>query len=348
MPFDPSRILDANAHRAAEGLRVIEDYVRFAYNDRCLTEACKQLRHELTNQLRGLLGDRPWGLRDTDHDVGQEVTAPLEFARSSGLDILVANWSRVQQALRSLEEFGKLRSPSAARDIEGLRYRSYVLEKATCTLVDSRQRLINVHLYMLLGGHPSADALCAHAELCLQAGAQVLQLREKGLEDRELLARARRLRQLTREHQALLIINDRPDIGLLADADGVHVGQTELTVADARAVVGPDMLVGVSTHSLDQAHEGVMSGADYLGVGPIFPSQTKRFCDFPGIEFLRAACESIQLPLFAIGGIGPQNVDQIVTAGCRRIAVSQALSPSQALTNGPLLLQRLQAAAVLE
>src|SRR5690606_2183195 len=134
----------------------------------------------------------------------------------------------------------------------------------------------------------------------------------------------------TRESGALFIMNDRPDLAVLVDADGVHVGQEELSVREARRIVGPGRLVGVSTHSLEQARLAGEDGADYLGVGPVFPSQTKSFSELAGLDFVRQVAEEIRLPWYAIGGITPENVSDVLAAGATRIAVSQAVcgSPS--------------------
>ena len=121
------------------------------------------------------------------------------------------------------------------------------------------------------------------------------------------------------------MINDRPDLAALIAADGVHVGQEELSVKDVRSMVGPDVLIGVSTHSIEQARQAVLDGANYIGVGPTFPSGTKRFEHFPGVELLRAVAAEIRLPAFAIGGITRANLDQVKSAGFRRAAVSGAI-----------------------
>src|SRR5205823_5073266 len=109
----------------------------------------------------------------------------------------------------------------------------------------------------------------------------------KSLSDRQLLERARQVRRWTRAAGVLFIMNDRPDIARLAEADGVHVGQDELPVKEVRRIVGPDVLVGVSTHNLDQVRQAILDGANYLGVGPTFPSGTKSFDEFPGRHFVR-------------------------------------------------------------
>ncbi|MCD4727007.1 MAG: thiamine phosphate synthase, partial [Pirellulales bacterium] len=156
--------------------------------------------------------------------------------------------------------------------------------------------------------------------------ADILQLRDKRLGDRELLARARLLVAATRGSGTLAIVNDRPDLTALAGTDGVHVGQEEVSVKDARRIVGPDALVGASTHSIEQARQAVLDGADYIGVGPVFPSDTKRFERYPGVDLLRAVTAEIRLPAFAIGGINRSNIAEVLAAGAARVAVGSAIT----------------------
>jgi thiamine-phosphate pyrophosphorylase len=120
-------------------------------------------------------------------------------------------------------------------------------------------------------------------------------------------------------------MNDRPDLAVLAEADGVHVGQGDLTAHEARRIVGSDKLVGVSTHSIEQARQAVLDGADYIGVGPVFSSRTKEFDEFVGLEYVQQVASEITLPAFAIGGIGVANLSQVVDAGASRIAVSSEI-----------------------
>jgi thiamine-phosphate pyrophosphorylase len=159
----------------------------------------------------------------------------------------------------------------------------------------------------------------------LAGGAQVIQLREKGLPDREVLSRAREVRLLTIRAKARFILNDRPDLARLAGADGVHLGQDDILPRDARRVVGPSNLLGVSTHDREQVERAVLDGASYLGVGPVFPSGTKDFRALAGLEFVRQAAETSTLPWFAIGGIDETNLDAVLEAGARRVAVSGAI-----------------------
>ncbi len=329
-PFSPAdaatlRLLDAAANRAREGLRVVEDYVRFVRDDRFLTRELKQLRHDLAAALARLPVAHFLTCRDTTADVGTSVKTAAEGWRTDAAAVAAASFKRLQEAFRSLAEFGKLINPQFPAEVEELRYRAYTLERAAHIAARSHDRLGHARLYVLIDGRETPEALDALASQLIAAGVHVIQLRDKRLADRELLDRARRLRALTRGSPALFIMNDRPDLAALAEADGVHVGQEELTVKDARQVVGPDALVGVSTHSLEQARQAVLDGADYLGLGPTFASGTKSFDRFPGIDFLRQAAAEIALPAFAIGGITVENLPQVLAAGIRRIAVGQSI-----------------------
>jgi thiamine-phosphate pyrophosphorylase len=178
---------------------------------------------------------------------------------------------------------------------------------------------------MLVHGMSSIQEFANRVEALIAAGVHAIQLRDKSLDDRELAERARILRQLTQGSHVLFIVNDRPDIAVVADADGIHVGQEDLSVEDVRRVVGADRLIGVSTHSLEQARQAVSDRADYIGCGPTFPSTTKDFERFAGVGLLRDVSRQIKVPAFAIGGVGRDNLDQVLDAGFRRIAVSGAV-----------------------
>ena len=324
-PMALLRILDAAANRAREALRVIEDWARFALDDAHLTECLKQIRHALAAATAGIPWEQRLAARETQADVGTGITTLSEQNRADLWDVLTANFLRLEESFRSLEEFGKIINPAIGVAIEQLRYRTYTLQRAIDATRIGQERLATARLYILLDGRADVAEFERLAQGLIGAGVDVLQLRDKRLADRELIDRARRLRQLTRGTSTLLVINDRPDLAVLAQADGVHVGQDELAVKDVRSIVGAGMLIGVSTHSLPQARQAVLDGANYLGVGPTFPSGTKSFADFPGLELLRAVAAEIRLPAFAIGGITRENLGQVKSAGFGRIAVSGAI-----------------------
>ena len=321
-----NRILDASGNRASEALRVIEDFLRFGLEDAHLSALAKQLRHDLTEVLASLPLRHRLAARDTLNDVGTSITAEAEYRRDTDASIVEANFSRLQQSLRSLEEFSKIDHSNVAVAIEQLRYRAYTLHRAVGTTGDNNQRLADARLYVLLDGGRDASALKHLADALVDSGVDVLQLRDKSLDDRQLLERARVLRAATASSSTLFIMNDRPDLAMLSDADGVHVGQDELAVRDARKIIGLNKLVGVSTHNIEQARQAVVEGASYLGAGPIFPSRTKQFEEFAGLAFARQAAAEITLPAFAIGGIDTDNIHEVIKTGMSRVAIGAAVT----------------------
>jgi thiamine-phosphate pyrophosphorylase len=320
------RILDAESNRVTEGLRVVEDYTRFVLDDIHLTQLAKQLRHDLAVALEPVWNRSRLAARAANADVGAMLAITGKTERIEPAEVAVASFKRAQQALRSLEEYTKLVDPPAAAAIEALRFRAYTLESAVGITVASITHFATVRLYVLIEGGPSEAAFSQLAESLCAAGVHALQLRDKKLCDRQLLQRARRLREITRRSATLFIMNDRADLAVSSHADGVHVGQDELSVKDVRGIVGGSSLVGVSTHSIEQARQAVLDGANYLGVGPTFPSLTKSFSEFAGLEFVRQVAAEIKLPAFAIGGITLDNLKGVQDAGLNRIAVGSAVT----------------------
>lgn len=189
---------------------------------------------------------------------------------------------------------------------------------------DLKTRLAAARLYLVTDQELSENHdTPATVEEALRGGVDIVQLREYSLSDSELLAMARQVREMTRAHSALFIVNNRPDIARLSGADGVHLGQDDLSVAEAREILGVGKLVGVSTHALDQAVKAAADGADYIGAGPVFPTQTKKDVVPPvTLDYVRQVGQAGPgLPFFAIGGIKLHNVEEVLKAGARRVAV---------------------------
>ena len=320
------RILDAAANRCREGLRVVEDFARFVLDDAHLSRLLKEQRHDLAAALRLLPADRMLAARDTAGDVGTSVQTAAEQHREHAADVVRANCKRVEESLRTLEEYSKTERPDAAERFESLRYRFYTLEQAITQTFRARERLKDARLYLLV-----TDRICPRGagpliREALQGGVDVVQLREKQMPDGRLLDLAKSVREWTAAADALFIVNDRPDVAALCDADGVHLGQDDMPVRDARQIVGGDKLIGVSTHTIEQARQAVLDGADYLGVGPVFPSKTKAFKDFPGLAFVRQVAAEITRPWYPLGGIDEENVGDVIAAGASRVAVSAAIT----------------------
>lgn len=320
------RLLDANANRAREALRVLEDFARFVLDDDGLCGELKQVRHGLADATRGILADAILH-RDTPGDVGTSIKTDAENRRADLADVVTAAGKRLGEALRAIEESLKVVAPADARRVETLRYRFYEVERRVAlTLRPGAARLAGVRLYVLV-----TESICKRpwlevAEQALLGGADCLQLREKDLEAGEFLRRAEQLVQLCRRHGALAIINDRPDIAILSRADGVHLGQDDLPADQVRRLAGSEMIVGVSTHEIDQAKQAVLDGADYIGVGPVFRSATKPREILPGLDYARQVAASIRIPAVAIAGINARNVGEVLSTGLRAVAVSSAVA----------------------
>lgn len=344
-PGGVMRLIDANANRCREALRVAEDYARFVLDSRELSSRIKTTRHQLADATRTFLPDALL-YRDTPGDVGTTTKTEAEGVRQNLADVLTAATKRAGEAMRALSEYLKTLSPAAAEMMETLRYDWYDIERQL--LITLRPGLFpEVRLYVLV-----TESLCRRpwrevAEAALAGGADCLQLREKDLDSGELLRRAKHLVSICRKHGARCIINDRADIALLSDADGVHVGQGDLSAIDARKIVGTRKIVGVSTHCLDQARQALLDGADYIGVGPFFRSATKPRDFIAGPAFAFEVASQIRLPAVAIAGITLENVDEVLATGVKAIAVSSAVISSDDVTAAARALkQRIVSSAV--
>jgi thiamine-phosphate pyrophosphorylase len=196
------------------------------------------------------------------------------------------------------------------------------------TLEERRRRLSEARLYFVCDAGSPGPGLARLLTEVLANGADMVQLRDKGLGDDELVEAARAFRQAADAHDALFLLNDRPDLVAACEADGVHVGQEDVAPGDARAVLPPDALLGLSTHSRDQieaAQELGDEGPDYISVGPVWETPTKEGRPAVGLELVDTAARIARLAWFAIGGIDPENVGEVVAAGARRIVVVRAI-----------------------
>ncbi|WP_041378057.1 thiamine phosphate synthase [Phycisphaera mikurensis] len=329
----PLRILDANANRAREALRVMEEAARFLLDDSRLAGTLKSDRHALRAALAGA-GDLAAG-RDVGGDVGRTLTTPAEGERDTVVAVVAAAGGRASEALRALEEYGKAVPGVDAAAIEAIRYRGYAVaaELATRLRVAAQAKDRRAQLQ----AHPWRVCVLLDRAACrlpwerllaavLDAGADAIQVREKQTPSGPLLAHAREVVRRV-ERRAAVVVNDRPDLALLSGADGVHLGQDDVGVADARRVLGPAALVGVSTTSLCELAAAVADGADTVGLGPMFPTATKPGKAVAGVAYAEAALRRHPgLPHLAIGGITPANAGGLAAAGVRGVAVAASVT----------------------
>jgi thiamine-phosphate pyrophosphorylase len=316
-----NRILDANLDRAREGLRIIEEWCRFGLNHSQFAEECKKMRQELaswhTTEIRIA--------RDTPNDPGTELSHPQEETRNNIDDLLQVNLCRLQEALRVLEEYGKIQNPALGKACKQMRYRVYTLESNLLSY-SSYQKLNEALLYLVTSPHPN---LLQIVEAALQGGLTMVQYRDKEVDDKIGLSCAYQLCQLCHHYGALFIVNDRIDVALAVGADGVHLGQQDLPVAVARELLGPQKIIGKSTTNPNEMDRAIAEGADYIGVGPVYETPTKPGKAAAGLEYVRYALENSPIPWFAIGGIDPNNIGEVIATGCHKVAVVRAIMESE-------------------
>ncbi|MBE7492208.1 MAG: thiamine phosphate synthase [Planctomycetes bacterium] len=323
---DPSlRILDANLNRAREGLRTAEEYARLGRNAPAPASLLKEARRHIEACVTGLgaLAQAMLAARDVAGDVGLRPEAD-DVTRRGPDDVARAALKRAQEALRVVEEFCQLHSRAAAACAAKARYAAYQAEQALFA-PDLRAALAaNRVMCVFSDARARPDWREVLARL-LDAGARLFQLREKNLPAREFVDYARAFLDIARTRGALVIVNDRADVAAAAGADGVHLGQNDLTPAAARALLGAHALIGLSTHNAHEAAAARAQGADYLGLGSMFPTATKAVQSMAPPQVLADVVRESDVPVFAIGGITPQNVSQVAAAGARHVAVSAGL-----------------------
>jgi thiamine-phosphate pyrophosphorylase len=315
---DALRILDANGNRAAEGLRVLEDVARFLCDDVRASEMAKDMRHA----VRHAIPAEAVAARDSRCDVGQAL-ANADGVRIRLVDLVRANSARVQEALRAAEEAARLCATSHASSLEALRYRSYSLESALLSRLPA-WLLHRVRLYVLVDAALCADPV-GIARAAARGGAGAIQLRAKALGVRAYHELAIRVQEAVRSEGGLFIVNDHAAVARAIGADGIHVGQDDLPCAAVRQVVGPGCALGISAHSPEQAIAAAAAGADYLGLGPMFPTATKPHEPAQGPQLLDALRGRITLPSYAIGGIDLERLQLLRPRLLHGVAVAAAV-----------------------
>ena len=323
---DLKRIIDVNINRATEALRALEEIARFYLNDAKMSEAIKNMRHFLCNFFDGEYSSL-LSSRDTVNDVGVKIQNPTKQNRNINIEnVFKSNIKRLQQALRMLSEYGNLP--------ENLRYESYTLEKEMFERLKmniKKYLLENRRLYLVTNSDKfnSDDEFLDRIALALKEGVDIIQLREKNRPAKEIIKLGKRIRELASNFNALFIVNDRIDIAKIVKADGVHLGQDDISLDIAREILGDEYIIGISTHCPDDALCAMKGGADYIGVGPVFKTPTKPGRIPVGLEYVKWAGENVNIPFFAIGSIEPDNIDDVIKAGANRVAVVRAIMNSE-------------------
>jgi thiamine-phosphate pyrophosphorylase len=339
VPRQPLRMIDANINRSSEGLRVLEDVARFLLNDAKLSQQLKALRHDLAQETKPL-GVGLLSQRDSEHDVGRPHPIPLssreralnmETTSLQGLsDLVTANAKRVEESLRVIEELAKLPEISSMLNsarFEQARFTLYTLERDLISKISRRDKIARISgLYVILdrqflAGRDELDI----ASQIIHGGARIIQLRDKQSKKGKLLLVAQKLKELCSQSDVLFIINDYLDLAMAVDADGLHIGQEDLPLPVIRRELPIGKIVGCSVTTLSQATKAQDEGADYIAVGSIFPTATKKGATVVGVDIVKELKRTVSTPLVAIGGINQSNVGEVVAAGADAIAVISAV-----------------------
>ena len=323
------RILDANINRVAEGIRVVEDVCRFYFETENLTEKLRDIRHNIRKNLKELdfimINER-----DTEHDIGKDITLKSNIDKKDSLSqIINANFKRALEGIRVIEEILKTLDNMyyLGKKFENIRYEIYYIEKSVLQLINRKKipkGLYGITMESCSNGRTNIEVV----KEMIKSGIKIIQYREKDKSFKEMYKEAKILRELTKKSETIFIINDHIELAMMVDADGVHIGQDDWPINEVRRLIGDDKIIGISTHSKEQAIEAVKSGADYIGVGPIFKTNTKDYSPV-GIEYLKFVVKNIKIPFIAIGGIKENNLEEIIKTGATRIALVTEITAAQ-------------------
>ncbi|MEK7572107.1 MAG: thiamine phosphate synthase [Patescibacteria group bacterium] len=298
------QIIDANINRVSEGLRVIEDYTRFIGQQKEATDQLSKIRKVVNeseaDHLHHLI------IRDTTRDMR---AAEKPRPRKDTFSLLKANFKRVEEGLRVLEEY------TGNQLYNQIRYQMYTLEKDI--LLTVAKPLLTSGVYLI-----SDEIEVLKQGLAWRVSA--IQLRDKISNKKDILKKALMLQPLAKKAGIPFIVNDYLDIAIASNADGIHTGQDDLAVEEIRRIIGPHKLIGRSTHTIAQGKKAEATGADYVGLGPIWGTPTKPERKPIGVEYLQQARTKLTIPYVAIGGINKETMETIAPYKPPLIAVVRA------------------------
>ncbi len=313
------RIADVNLNRLSESLKLIEDVARFTFENRTLVSKIRNIRQDFLKIKKVLPLSSIIRYRQSQTDIGRAARFDTVQKRSAHASVL-ANFARAKESARILEEVCKATDRKASQRMKQIRFQLYDLEKMFMAYT---QRRFNPRFYIILDEkYLPKHKIEKVVPLLIRYGATMIQLRIKTLPDAQFLRYGLRIRRAIKNKEIKFIINNRADIALACNADGVHLGQHDLSVSKTRQVMGGHYIIGVSAHTVAQARRAENADADYLGVGALFPTSTKEDAHVRGLSVLKSICTASSLPVVGIGGINDKNCRAVFKAGASGVAVS--------------------------
>ena len=336
--FRTYQIIDANLDRAREGLRVLEDWARFGLGENDFVVKIKNFRQilgknhlEIYKQSRNFIEDECKGL-----------THQEQIKRNAPEQIISSNAGRVQEALRVIEEFSKQHNNELSKIASKIRYEIYTLEIELLRLSKykkSEEILKENDLYVITD---QKENLLEIIEEILNAGVRIIQHRFKTGTDKDHLQEAIQIKNLCERYNSLFIINDRVDIALASNADGIHLGQDDLDLKTARKLLGYSKIIGISANNKIDISNALKEGCNYIGIGPVFKTATKKDKKPLGIENIKTLTKDLNIPWFAIGGIKSKNIPYLKRNGFKKIAlVSQLMNSENPKEDAIMILKEL-------
>jgi thiamine-phosphate pyrophosphorylase len=321
------RILDANANRCAEGLRVIEEVARFGLCDAALQQRLKKIRHAVRRGMGAFTGP-PFHARDSGSDIGRDSSSRSEMDRGSLEQVARANFARSEEALRVIEEFGKIFDKEAASGFKKLRFELYGIERDFFGSDIKPAKLPpSPFIYAILDRSLVGESGFDRAVRALvEGGVGLIQYRAKGREYDEQRRDLVRVLAAAEDRSVPVVVNDDPNLAAEVGAHGVHLGASDPTPVEARALLGQGAIIGATVHSLDELDRLSLDVLDYVSVGSLFASRTKPEVPKVGLSLLRLVRERVRgVGVVAIGGITRDNVELVLDAGVDGIAIARAL-----------------------
>jgi thiamine-phosphate pyrophosphorylase len=321
--------IDANINRSLEGIRVCEDIFRFIMHNSILSLRLKGIRHDIVNALKLFSFEILLNSRDIEKDSQKFIDLKSEKTRNSIPDLAKSNLHRAMEAMRSLEEFSKLLKHASVIDenpFQKIRFELYSLEKEIMQVLlkEDKHRHFENSLYAILdSAFIKNNEYAASVMRLINGGASIIQLRMKNHSMRDILSAALEVSALCKKNNVLFIVNDYPEIAQLSDADGVHLGQDDLPVQEVRKLLPANMLIGLSTHSTEQAIAAAEFEPDYIAIGPIYDTNTKgsQLMKCIGEEPVKEIINKTNCPVVCIGGIDPVKAKSLKGIGCTCFAV---------------------------
>jgi len=319
------QIIDANLDRAREGLRVIEDWARFGLGEHDYVKRIKNFRQilgknhlEVYKESRNYIEDQCKGLNHLEQN-----------KRKTPEKIISSNSARVQEALRVIEEFSRPHNSELSKIASEIRYEVYTLEidlLNSSKFKKSEKILKDNDLYVITD---QKENLLEIIEEILIAGVKIIQYRFKKGTDKDNLQEAIQIKNLCKKYNSLFIINDRIDIALASNADGIHLGQEDLDLKTARKLLGYSKIIGISANNEIDISNALKEGCNYIGIGPVFKTTTKKEKKPIGIEKIKTLTKDLNIPWFVIGGVTTNNISYLKSNGFKKVAIVSQLMNSE-------------------